>query len=190
MNADNPSQPGGLDLTILGLGGAAAPGAQVGADQPAGGADFGLGDLAFDNQPRQQPARRPVDQPEWGAFLRAITADLTPAIGLRFRAWAKQHAELLVDKPAAVQLALYLEIATYRDALADEQRPETEREYDWAELHMDGLRPLIEAEVQAQREAIADGVRQAYISRLKALQEQGLIGDDVLQMMMAGVSDG
>ena len=115
------------------------------------------------------------EQSEWGGTVRAIVADLSPAVGLRFRAWAVQHKEDFPDWPKEKLFALYIEHATYRDCLADELRDEAEQQYSWKELHLEGLRPMIESEIQAQREAIAKDERGKLKQLLRVLVKQGTV---------------
>ncbi|HEY3367793.1 MAG TPA: hypothetical protein VGK74_22270 [Symbiobacteriaceae bacterium] len=193
MRADNTTPGNPLDMSVFDpqAGAPDAGGPEFGGQQLPAGMEFGAGDLAPEPpDPSPTPSRRPVQLAEWQGVVRAIVADHTPAVGLRFRAWAARHRELIAGMPAPQALSLYVEVATFRDAAADEQRPEDDREYDWAELHMAGLRPLIEAEAAAQREGIADGLRRSWLDRLKELRDQGLVSDEALQTMQAGVSNG
>lgn len=146
--------------------------------------DFGLGDLS-NPPPESETGRHARVRNEWGGTLRAIVADLSPGVGLRFRAWAVRNRELLETFSVPQQFAYYLDQATYRDALADEQRPEDERVYEWTELHMQGIRPLIEAEIRAQREDIANDVREAMMARLRVLADRGLVPPEVMESMQA-----
>jgi hypothetical protein len=179
-----------LEMSILGQPNETYP--PDGDENPEGNGlgGFGLGDLAPGPSEQSEPGRRSRERSEWGGFIRAITADHSPSVGLRFRAWAIRHADLIAHLPTPQQLAMYVELATFRDTLADELRSDDAKEYDWAELHLEGLRPMIEAEMQAQREEIAGGVRQAMLARLKAYVDKGQVSPEVLEAMMAGVSNG
>lgn len=113
------------------------------------------------------------------ASLIALSANLSPGVGLRFLAWQQHHLLLLYTQDEQgtwtprytpeVQFSMYLEDATTRDALDDVKRPDGQRHYNFGALHMEGLLPMVQAETDAYREEIADNLRKSWARKLKAL---------------------
>ena len=109
----------------------------------------------------------------------AVSSALSPGVGLRFLAWQAHHLLLLYTQDAQgtwvsryelpVQFSMYLEDATSRDALDDAMRPVDRRQYNFDALHMEGLLPMVQAETDAHREEIAEGLRKTWSKKLKAL---------------------
>jgi hypothetical protein len=147
----------------------------------AEGAEFGpAGEL-----PAQGAAggRRTRARADWGASVYAVQADLSPAVGLRFLAWALRHPDMLAGQSRQEQLADYLELATLRDAMADELRPAEDRQYDWEELHLTRLRPLIEREMQAQRDEIAGATAEAMLAQIQPFIDRGQVPQEVVEFL-------
>lgn len=133
--------------------------------------------------PEQEERSRFKVQAEWQGQLRAIVADHTPSVGLRFYAWRMANKELFPNFTTSQLFSAYVELATYRDALADLQREE--KEYDHTFLQLEGLKPLIEAEVRSKQEEIATNERNALMKRLEEFALKGLVKPEVIQAMRA-----
>lgn len=179
-----PSQGGGLQPEPMPIiqGDAMLPG-----DFPPGGAGLlGAPGAAAQPVPDPFPAERDAGaqgQPGQMDLFRgsvvALEASLSPGIGLRFLAWQRYHLNLLYTQdahgswvpryPLPTQFSMYLEDATSRDALEDAGRPADRRSYDFGALHIDGYLQNIQAETDAHREEIADGLRATYQRKGKAL---------------------
>lgn len=130
---------------------------------------------AVDEKPQGQPGAMDL----FRGSLVALSANLSPGIGLRFLAWQAHHLGLLYSQddqgtwspryPLDTQFSMYLEDATSRDALEDAGRPDERRQYNFTALHIDGLLPMVQAETDAHREEIASDLRKSWARKLKAL---------------------
>lgn len=175
-----------LDQDLLGggIGGEEFEGSDgdplTGGGEDLGGLGGDLGDLlAGGGTSEPQERRRPKPVEPYTALAVAIRAPITPGIYQRSQAYWAARPEEAQGLTPDVQLARYLELATFQHALADEQRPEGEQLYDWHELHMQGIRPLLEAEMQALREEVAQesarGARQAVLARIARFAPQDVL---------------
>ena len=179
-----PSQGGGLQPEPMPIiqGDAMLPG-----DFPPGGAGLlGAPGAAAQPVPDPFPAERDAGaqgQPGQMDLFRgsvvALSASLSPGIGLRFLAWQAHHLGLLYTQdaqgtwvpryPLDTQFSMYMEDATSRDALDDLKRKEEDRAYNFSALHMDGFVQMVQAETDAHREEIAGDLRRTWARKLKAL---------------------
>lgn len=130
-----------------------------------------IGELAGLPEAAGGKARQARDP--YSVSVEAVRAPLSEGTYLRCRAYWARHRERAEMLSPAQRLAEYLELVTFQHALEDEQRDEDERLYDWRELHMEGLRPLMQAEIDAQRAEIASeaarGARHAVLMRIAAI---------------------
>ena len=118
---------------------------------------------------------------KWGAVMRPLVALISPGAALRFWAWSKRHEEQLEGLPYESQLAQYLDHATFQHAMADMAQPEELRQYEPRELHLEGIRPLIEAETRALRTEMEAKIRARLRQSIQSLVEAGAVPGEVLQ---------
>lgn len=160
------------------------PGADFDPDDPLGG----LGDLdqlggdmmgaapPGDDGDERRGRRK---TPPYTADVIAVRAAVTPGIYQRCRAYWARRPDQAEGLTPAEQLTWYIELATFQHALDDQQRPEDQQLYDWPELHMSGIRPLLQQEMQAEREGIAKesarGARQAVLARVATIAPQEVL---------------
>jgi len=115
----------------------------------------------------------------WRASIVAVSTTLPAVAGTIFRAWQEHHILLLYTKDAdgtwrsrythEEQLGMYLSDLMVRDAAADPSRPPADRQYNFAALYIEAALPMIQAETDAHREEIAEGLRRTYARKGKAL---------------------
>lgn len=153
----------------------------------------GLGNATEPRQRKEKPAQTEVP---------VFTVKITPSIATRIMAYW-MHPNRLPDErrgtswPVWDDMAtLYLEGATYRDALSDELREPSKDNsytdatlYSWPNLHMAGMKPLLEAERKEMEKEIAQTVRReanrALIKRIKdaAKQPETVTKEDLLELI-------
>lgn len=149
---------------------------------------FGAGDLASAfGLAETETKKQQQDRAEWRAVLRAVQADLPPTVGFIFRSWVLRHKELAEGVPIGTLFSWWVLNMAHRDFMADQQRPEEERQYDPAGLYVQDLLPMIQAEARSEREAIVNEVRQAFLARLQPLVEKRIIPADVLNLLGGGL---
>ncbi len=190
---DRQPDPGGdpLEQPLGGVGSRGDfpddPGVDFDPDDPLGGLGGDLGQFGGDMMGVGAPppggdedgrGRRKPGQP-YTADVIAVRAVVTPGIYQRCRAyWARRPDQADVLTPAE-QLTWYLELATFQHAMDDQQRPQDQQLYDWGELHMAGIRPLLQQEMQAERESIAKesarGARAAVLARIASFAPQEVL---------------
>jgi len=152
----------------------------------AAGTGFGEGDLAAAfGLGGEEDKPKPKERAEWQAVLRAVQADLPPTVGFIFRSWALRHRELVQGQPLSTVFSWWVLNMAHRDFLADQARPEDERQYDPQGLYVQDLLPMLQAEARAEREAIAEEARQGVLARLQPFIEQKLIPREVLDVLGA-----
>lgn len=116
----------------------------------------------------------------YGASASPITCHLS--FGTVQRAYAYWAARAESDSRAvnslwpltlsSAQLTLYLEDCSFRDAAADADRapraekPSDDRLYDWAQLHMHGIRELMRQEVEVHCRDASEQMRKDIIAAL------------------------
>lgn len=130
-------------------------------------------------EPEEEKGAKPGVMDLFRAGVVAVSATLSPGIGLRFLAWQQHHLLLLYTQdaqgtwttryPLEVQFSMYLEDATSRDALEDSMRPVDRRQYNFDALHMEGLMPMVQAETDAHRQEIREDLRRTMERKGKAL---------------------
>lgn len=144
----------------------------------------GTGDL-WGEMGLEDKTEKKVKKGEIRSTVEGISADLPPLVLVWFYSWDAAHRDMFPGASHSELMSRFIVDALFRDVKADVFRPADEHQYDPQYLYLDGLMPLIEAEVRVREEEIAAGVRQAIKERLEALHKQGIITEDVLVAMEA-----
>lgn len=172
--------------------GAALPGFEPpGEPQDQPGLDF------LKNYGGEQPMQDvgPRTGRQGGRPPNALVAFMFPGTLTRLQAWwaHPKRRDLMQRLTYEEQKAVYLEVASYRDAAADEERgptaedPTDNREYAWLELHMEGLKAMIDAEVEDREREVAAAARRearrAFADKLLGQAKKLKLPPDLIQLI-------
>jgi hypothetical protein len=190
MTKKKGSNDGGNDKLLdaeidLGPLGGPGPGADFEPEEMSTIGEYrGSGDL-WGEMGSTEGKDKKVKKGEIRSTVEGISADLPPLVLVWFYSWDAAHRDMFPGASHSELMGRFIVDALFRDVKADVFRPADEHQYDPQYLYLDGLMPLIEAEVRVREEEIAAGVRLAIKERLEAMYKQGIITEDVLVALEA-----